>query len=408
MSSELYEKTCEFLTNSSLKRISAVPVVYQAIVEEPWIDQNVLKELIQRAVNNVSRLYHPESQQYKKLIKIPQQFDIAYEGICGLCDMGVVKTNEGLLSSKEIMKNMMELKSKLAGHSSHLSNELYKTLKDVSYRDLTWKDPLASQVISDNSNIVRKLTVDEYNNFMKPALQMVPPTIPVVQEMCTKFVSNFVEPREYTIAEVAHDGTWKESNEVLLGVATGILDVLNNSWKNSAFAPEFESSYISIAEKQSTASADRKGKFGKRPDLMFILKHKEFAYELVYGEFSRLVCTEDKKENDNIKLWRETNDGMFWAHKKYKPAKDEFGIIGLQVAGRTLHLNVLIKDKADVHRYYHLKSVEIPIQKTGETIVAEFVQTLLVLRKVNLIRLVTGVALKYSETSAVDSIGIIA
>ncbi|CAH1767452.1 5518_t:CDS:2 [Entrophospora sp. SA101] len=319
MSSELYEKTCEFLTNSSLKRISAVPVVYQAIVEEPWIDQNVLKELIQRAVNNVSRLYHPESQQYKKLIKIPQQFDIAYEGICGLCDMGVVKTNEGLLSSKEIMKNMMELKSKLAGHSSHLSNELYKTLKDVSYRDLTWKDPLASQVISDNSNIVRKLTVDEYNNFMKPALQMVPPTIPVVQEMCTKFVSNFVEPREYTIAEVAHDGTWKESNEVLLGVATGILDVLNNSWKNSAFAPEFEvsqsegtyvmniiapsiqavlkdlpfakSSYISIAEKQSTASADRKGKFGKRPDLMFILKHKEFAYELVYA-FSHSTCSE--------------------------------------------------------------------------------------------------------------------
>ncbi|CAJ0650371.1 1312_t:CDS:2 [Entrophospora sp. SA101] len=76
MSSELYEKTCEFLTNSSLKRISAVPVVYQAIVEEPWIDQNVLKELIQRAVNNVSRLYHPESQQYKKLIKIPQQVGV--------------------------------------------------------------------------------------------------------------------------------------------------------------------------------------------------------------------------------------------------------------------------------------------------------------------------------------------
>ncbi|CAJ0907528.1 11647_t:CDS:2 [Entrophospora sp. SA101] len=337
MSSELYEKICEFLTNSSLKRISAVPVVYQAIIEEPWIDQHVLKELIQRAVNNVSRLYHLESQQYKKLIKIPQQFDIAYEGICGLCDMGVVKTNEVLLSSEEIKKNMIELKSKLAGHSSHLSKELYKTLKDVSYRDLTWKDPLASQVISDNSNIVQKLAEDEYNNFMKPALQMVPPTIPVVQEMCTKFVTNFVEPREYTIAELTHDGAWKESN----------------SWKNSAFAPEFEvsqnegtyvmniiapsiqavlkdlpfakSSYISIAEKQSTASADRKGKFGKRPDLMFILKHKEFVYELVYGEFSRLVCTEDKKENDNIKLWRETNDGMFWPIRSINQLKMNSG-----------------------------------------------------------------------------------
>ncbi|CAH1767999.1 10536_t:CDS:2, partial [Entrophospora sp. SA101] len=177
-------------------------------------------------------------------LKNLRQFDIAYEGICGLCDMGVVKTNEVLLSSEEIKKNMIELKSKLAGHSSHLSKELYKTLKDVSYRDLTWKDPLASQVISDNSNIVQKLAEDEYNNFM---VAFAP---------------------EFEVSQ--NEGTY-----VMNIIAPSIQAVL----KDLPFA---KSSYISIAEKQSTASADRKGKFGKRPDLMFILKHKEFVYELVY------------------------------------------------------------------------------------------------------------------------------
>nr|CAG8566335.1 14540_t:CDS:2 [Entrophospora candida] len=95
-------------------------------------------------------------------------------------------------------------------------------------------------------------------------------------------------------------------------------------------------SKLSIAEKQSAASADRKDKFGKRQDLMFILKNKSFAYELVYGEFSCLARSEGKKENDDIKPWQETNDGMFWAHKKYKPAKGDFGIIGLQVADTPL------------------------------------------------------------------------
>ncbi|CAJ0842942.1 10542_t:CDS:2 [Entrophospora sp. SA101] len=338
MSSELYEKTCEFLTNSSLKRISAVPVVYQAIVEEPWIDQNVLKELIQRAVNNVSRLYHPESQQYKKLIKIPQQFDIAYEGICGLCDMGVVKTNEGLLSSKEIMKNMMELKSKLAGHSSHLSNELYKTLKDVSYRDLTWKDPLASQVISDNSNIVRKLTVDEYNNFMKPALQMVPPTIPVVQE-------------------------------------------IGDVWKNPAFRPNFvnmqsEGTYVTDVVVPLLRSTLKNLPVGK----INLLSTKEKLYELMFVECSRIICNDEKKENDKVKLWREMNDGMAYVHGGCKPDKNEFGVVGIQVAGRMLHLNVLIKDTDDINRLYHLRSVEIPMQPVDEEGVSQFVEALLILR----------------------------
>ena len=39
------------------------------------------------------------------------------------------------------------------------------------------------------------------------------------------------------------------------------------------------------------------------------------------------------KEDDEIKLWREVNDGMFWVRKLCKPEKGQFTIIGIQVTG---------------------------------------------------------------------------
>ncbi|RIA94651.1 hypothetical protein C1645_817706 [Glomus cerebriforme] len=53
---------------------------------------------------------------------------------------------------------------------------------------------------------------------------------------------------------------------------------------------------------------------------------------------------------------------MFWVHKVLKPKKNQFGIVGVQVAGNMLHLNVLIRDKANVHRYFYLQSAEIPMR----------------------------------------------
>ncbi|CAG8651862.1 13654_t:CDS:2, partial [Ambispora leptoticha] len=107
------------------------------------------------------------------------------------------------------------------------------------------------------------------------------------------------------------------------------------------------SSFISTSERQSIASADRKGKeqMGRQPDIMFVLKYLEVFFELLYVECSRLYCTQQKKKNDEIKLWRETNDGA--------------------------------KDKANVHRYYHLQFAEIPVQLSDANVVAKFIETLL-------------------------------
>lgn len=135
---------------------------------------------------------------------------------------------------------------------------------------------------------------------------------------------------------------------------------------------------------------------------MFILKNGDYTYELMYTECSRLVCTDRKKMDDAIKLWREINDGIFWARKRCNPEKEEFGIIGIQVAGMSflfyfiimqtvLHkkktfigdellINVLIRDLGDVHRLYNLKSVKIPVQQTDKDTVTGFIEALLVLR----------------------------
>ncbi len=58
------------------------------------------------------------------------------------------------------------------------------------------------------------------------------------------------------------------------------------------------------AERQSSASADRKGegRIGRRPDIMFVMKHDEKKYELIYVESLRLSCTSQKEKDDEIKL----------------------------------------------------------------------------------------------------------
>ena len=110
-------------------------------------------------------------------------------------------------------------------------------------------------------------------------------------------------------------------------------------------------------------------------------------YELMYTECSRLFCTEQKIKDDAVKIWRETNDGMYWVYKGRRPEKDEFGIIGLQVAGSMLRLTVLIRDGANVDRYYYLHESRVPVQKSEPAIVAKFIETLLILRNILIVNM---------------------
>jgi hypothetical protein len=66
---------------------------------------------------------------------------------------------------------------------------------------------------------------------------------------------------------------------------------------------------------------------------MYLVKEEDKMFELLFGECSHIICDKNKKENDKVKLWREVNDGMYWVQKRHKPSKEQFSIIGIQIAG---------------------------------------------------------------------------
>ena len=72
--------------------------------------------------------------------------------------MGAIKTDvEKPLSSDQIKNNVNYLKRKLGKDTSPLYQRLYSDVNEIPIHSLTWKDPLASQVISDKSTLVQKL-----------------------------------------------------------------------------------------------------------------------------------------------------------------------------------------------------------------------------------------------------------
>ncbi|PKK56832.1 hypothetical protein RhiirC2_799214 [Rhizophagus irregularis] len=385
MSNSLSGKIFNFLTTSPLEHITAFSVIFQAMEEEPLIKQDALRNIVNNAVNLATNTYSNNILAQNKLLMVSMQsmgdpfncnfpdstleivgkpwvsisrlvldstprmyggtltlilqvsevymwkaelltmcrprrdgnfFDVAYEGVRSLRDIEISKTIESPISREEIAKNMRELKSKLKGKSSQLAVEMCQLLEKVNIDNLTWQKPLASQVISDDSDLVQDLTLMARQSFMKLAQRMQATLPPTIQEKCKTFIK------------------------------------------------DFRIENIDEAERQ---------------------KREEKLNELIFTESSRLICIDSKEENDKIKLWREMNDGMAYVHKGCRPDKDEFGILGIQVAGEMMHLSVLIKDINDVQRLYHLQSIIIPVQPTDAEILTHFVEALLVLRNVTIV-----------------------
>ena len=73
MFTELYTKIYNFLINAEEAHITATSVIYQGIKEEPWISQNKLKSIIDRAINSASNLYEEDSTRQLKLLRILYQ-----------------------------------------------------------------------------------------------------------------------------------------------------------------------------------------------------------------------------------------------------------------------------------------------------------------------------------------------
>nr|CAG8640451.1 2455_t:CDS:2 [Entrophospora candida] len=220
------------------------------------------------------------------------------------------------LHRDKIMDNIKDLKVKLRGSSLQLAGDLCLELEEMSVPDLTWKDLIASKVISDDSELVQKLTGQMHQNFMRPIQHMQLSLPGGVREICGDFIENFNNKG------VDSEGTYVTDIIVPLIQATFKMLLIGGT------------AFLSIAEKQNLASVDRMGdgKQGKCPDVMFTEMRDGKLYELMFVECLCLVCTKKKKENDKVKLWREMNNGMYFLHRNCRPVKNEFGILGIQLS----------------------------------------------------------------------------
>ncbi|CAG8593837.1 8803_t:CDS:2, partial [Diversispora eburnea] len=105
--------------------------------------------------------------------------------------------------------------------SSQFAIKIYEGLNNISESDLTWREPLANQVLSDESNLIQNLSGSAKNSFMRPSHKMCVQLPSNIQDMCTDFVKNF------------YDGDM-EAN-----VTDDILNSLCKIWRNLAFDEEF-------------------------------------------------------------------------------------------------------------------------------------------------------------------------
>ena len=253
-----------------------------------------------------------------------------------------------------------------------LYGSLRQTLENVDVSNLTWRDLEASMVISDDSFMVKNLGRRQKSTFLEPRENMKC-GIPDSVTKCNEFISNFNNSNtSWVMRNTSHDKMWKEDESTIIKITERILGTLLSNflindirfhmllvhfylitscrcilcisgeiWKNPAFmtstscSEQSEGTYVtdviipllrsslggdivclSTAERQSLASKARRSirvdeeRMGKKPDIMGLLKRDEKILELMYVESSRIICTNSKKVDDDVKLWRETLDGM--------------------------------------------------------------------------------------------------
>ncbi|CAG8522656.1 10928_t:CDS:2 [Ambispora gerdemannii] len=225
-SSTLYENIYNFLLDSPSDHITAFSVIFQLIDDDTWYSKDKLREIIHQAIIVVKKNYDQTSEKYLKLVDIPLKFDDAYEGVSSLRSIKESKQEEPL-TKNEIETNLRVLKTNLKNSKAPYAHHFRKYLKKKSASDLSWRVPLASQVICADSEMVRTLEVDAYNFFMDPAERMKVTAPDLVKNNCDSFVLNFIDSiTDVPNNRLLHDKSWKESNEKLAKVTLGILDIL--------------------------------------------------------------------------------------------------------------------------------------------------------------------------------------
>ncbi|PKY55501.1 hypothetical protein RhiirA4_448407 [Rhizophagus irregularis] len=161
----------------------------------------------------------------------------------------VEKAGNEALKTEKFQK--MEAQDKISNIFEQTNNSSYVSeirldLEHIDIDKLTWRDPIASQVISDDSDMIKNLSIGAYQFFMKLAKQMQVDSLPnIIQEECNQFLNDFKEKNLNLLCnKYKHNNTWIESNEKLCEITKEILNT--------------------FAKKQSKANATRRKNYKKQ------------------------------------------------------------------------------------------------------------------------------------------------
>ena len=85
--------------------------------------------------------------------------------MCSLQDFEIDRQEEEL-PDETIKNNLRILKGNLKRSKSRYAKILQKSVGKVKSSELSWRDPLASQVLSSEMEMVKQLPEEEYESFM--------------------------------------------------------------------------------------------------------------------------------------------------------------------------------------------------------------------------------------------------
>ncbi|KAF0373860.1 hypothetical protein F8M41_012945 [Gigaspora margarita] len=378
--SNLISKIETLLLKKPLEAICFATIIYLMRNGKTILPLNEIKVLAEFAVN-ISLPKINNSRRRVKVLEVLTQTDIIYQNFVGLNAIKGLSEPETIPnddSREEIYRNLRALKSKLGAPMIDTDVPLYATLKTnldtINPSKLTWRDPEANMIIADDSVLLKNLGLGLKQIFLKLCENMKCALPTSISSRCVEFVNNFNRSDiPITLGNIVHIKEWKEEESNLLERTNCILSILGGIWKNPAYSTseirstQSEGTYITDvivpllrASLEDLPNGSMFLSTAERQNVMAMTEYRGKIFELVYVESSRVICINKKKENDSVKLWRETLDGISFVGVACRPTSNQFGIIGIQVAGEEVYLNALVKDASGIPRYFHLDQAKIP------------------------------------------------
>ncbi|CAG8793459.1 14321_t:CDS:2, partial [Racocetra persica] len=227
--SNLIVKIENFLMKETFDAMCGATVVYLTMEDSTVPPYNIVRDLADRAVNSaLTKIENPKRRM--KVLEILPQMESGYMSVVGL---NAIKDRESTPdhAGEEIEENLNLLKEKLNHPMIDTDVSLYDALKkrvnDIDPSDLSWEDPEASMVLSDNSNIVESLGPRQKRVFLEPRENMRCALPVSVASKCNEFVENFNKSDDSReMGNVFHNKRWKESETDLVKISERILGVL--------------------------------------------------------------------------------------------------------------------------------------------------------------------------------------